>query len=236
MVENLHKVPRCAGSALDVANAGFAWMVLWREDLWERSKQQGHRTQSTSGQVGSSWIKLGKRIFNRKKSKEARGIQSQRICNIFGQVGSTYLLSMRPVTPSSIAREALQCPSAKTLRTCWIGSQAHGDAAMLQPVDVYILINSEFIYTYITQYHTYQQFIYIYIIYYIILYIYRVWLLFLCSFHSIHSMSILFDTHSANHELWPFRFTAWEMARVRSLSRAEVWHPWYFVIPSSNWT
>ena len=168
MVENLHKVPRGAGSALDVANAGFAWMVLWREDLWERSKQQGHRTQSTSGQVGSSWIKLGKRIFNRKKSKEG-GIQSQRICNIFGQVGSTYLLSMRPVTPSSIAREALQCPSAKTLRTCWIGSQAHGDAAMLQPVDVYILINSEFIYTYITQYHTYQQFIYI--IYYIILYI-----------------------------------------------------------------
>ena len=54
MVENLHKVPRCAGSALDVANAGFAWMVLWREDLFERSKQQGHRTQSTSGQVGSS--------------------------------------------------------------------------------------------------------------------------------------------------------------------------------------
>ena len=176
-------------------------------------------------QVGSSWIKLGKRIFNRKKSKEARGIQSQRICNIF----ATYLLSMRPVTPSSIAREALQCPSAKTLRTCWIGSQAHGDAAMLQPVDVYILINSEFIYTYITQYHTYQQYIYN-------TYIYRVWLLFLCSFHSIHSMSILFYTHSANHELWPFRFTAWEMARVRSLSRAEVWHPWYFVIPSSNWT
>ena len=30
---------------------------------------------------------------------------------------------------------------------------------MLQPVDVYILINSEFIYTYITQYHTYQQYI-----------------------------------------------------------------------------
>ena len=113
MVENLHKVPRCAGSALDVANAGLAllgWCCGVKTSLREASSKATERNQ----QVDRLDQVLGKRIFNRKKSKEARGIQSQRICNIF----ATYLLSMRPVTPSSIAREALQCPSAKTLRTC----------------------------------------------------------------------------------------------------------------------
>ena len=33
-------------------------------------------------------------------------------------------------------------------------------------------------------------------------------------------MSILFDAHSANHELWPFRFTAWEVARDYFLAMA----------------
>ena len=69
----------------------LGWCCGVKTSLREASSKATERNQ----QVDRLDQVLGKRIFNRIKSKEARGIQSQRICNIFAvhEASDTFVYS-----------------------------------------------------------------------------------------------------------------------------------------------